>query len=403
MLRAARSHSDPRPLSTRHGGAPAGVDVMTKVFEQAHGRLVRHLTGAMPCEFAATLPDDSVDFSIYSPALRLALHLFSERARHGQCRVGTGILRTVPARSSRRCTGRPSRAGSTAVHCSDLPRTKSTHGYIGLYDFPADIRKAHEDAGWTYHSRITVWKDPVVEMQRTKALGLLYKQLQKDATRSRQGLPDYVLVFRKTPESEDKAVPVGQDAKTFPVAQWQQWASPVWMDIDQTDVLNVRAARDAGDEKHVCPLQLDLIERAIRLWSNPGDVVFSPFMGIGSEGFAAIKAGRHFLGTELKDSYFRPSREVSRRGRSRARQPVHRTGCAARRLAPSWRVWNERSETPSRSPRRSPALCGLLNPGLAPRAQEGRHSQLAVGRPVADRPARRCAQHDARAGSHPPE
>ncbi|MDQ2079502.1 site-specific DNA-methyltransferase [Xanthobacteraceae bacterium Astr-EGSB] len=276
---------------------------MTKVFDQAHGDWF----AAYRCdavEFAATLPDNSVDFSIYSPPFA-SLYIYSQSERD-MGNVGSEqefAEQYRPLVSALYQATKPGRL--TAVHCSDLPRTKSTHGYIDLYDFPADIRKVHEEAGWTYHSRITVWKDPVVEMQRTKALGLLYKQLQKDATRSRQGMPDYVLVFRKTPESEDKAVPVGQDANTFPVAQWQQWASPVWMDIDQTDVLNVRAARDAGDEKHVCPLQLDLIERAIRLWSNPGDVVFSPFMGIGSEGFAAIKAGRHFLGTELKDSYFR--------------------------------------------------------------------------------------------------
>jgi hypothetical protein len=191
------------------------------------------------------------------------------------------------------------------VHCSDLPRTKSSYGEVALYDLPGDIRAVHEAEGWTYHSRITVWKDPVVEMTRTKALGLLHKQLLKDSSRSRVGMPDYVLVFRKTPADEKDADRVGHDATDFPVSLWQQWASPVWMDIDQTNVLNVRIARDDKDEKHLCPLQLDLIERAIRLWSNPGDVVLSPFMGVGSEGYISLKTGRKFVGVELKEAYFR--------------------------------------------------------------------------------------------------
>jgi DNA modification methylase len=191
-----------------------------------------------------------------------------------------------------------------AVHCSDLPRTKAAHGEVALYDLPGDIRAVHEAEGWTYHSRVTIWKDPVVEMQRTKALGLLHKQLLKDSSRSRMGMPDYLMVFRKTPEDEKTVDKVGHDAKDFPVDLWQQWASPVWMDIDQTDVLNVRIARDDKDEKHLCPLQLDLIDRAIRLWSNPGDVVLSPFMGVGSEGWGALRAGRKFVGVELKEAYF---------------------------------------------------------------------------------------------------
>lgn len=274
-----------------------------KVFAETHGdRFAAYHADCV--EFVAGMPDNSVDFSIYSPPFAsLYVYSQSERDMGNVGSEGEFLEQYRPlVRGLYRLT-KPGRL--TAVHCSDLPRTKTTHGVIGLYDFPADIRRAHEEAGWTYHSRITVWKDPVVEMQRTKALGLLYKQLQKDATRSRQGMPDYVLVFRKTPDSEDQAVPVAQDAKRFPVTQWQQWASPVWMDIDQTNTLNIKAARDAGDERHVCPLQIDLIERAVRLWSNEDEVVLSPFMGIGSEGWAALKAGRRFIGTELKDTYYR--------------------------------------------------------------------------------------------------
>jgi hypothetical protein len=188
-----------------------------------------------------------------------------------------------------------------AVHCSDLPFTKWKDGMIGIKDFSGHLIRLYEEAGWILHSRVTVWKDPVVEMTRTKALGLLYMQLKKDSTRSRQGMADYVLVFRAPGENTE---PVGQDAAKFPVEQWQQWASPVWMDIRQTNTLNVQQARDNADDKHICPLQLDLIERCILLWSNPGDVILSPFMGIGSEGYVALKQKRRFVGVELKRSYY---------------------------------------------------------------------------------------------------
>lgn len=276
---------------------------MTQVLDAARGERF-YVVNADCVEFAASLPDNSVGFSIYSPPFA---HLFvysdSERDMGNvKDEAEFKALYRHLVREKFRIT-KPGRL--TAVHCSDLPRTKAAHGTVGLYDFPADIREVHEAEGWTYHSRITVWKDPVVEMQRTKALGLLYKQIQTDSTRSRQGMPDYVLVFRKTPADEKEADKVGQDAKLFPVSQWQQWASPVWMDIDQTNVLNVKVAREDKDERHLCPLQLDLIERTIRLWTNQGDTVFSPFMGIGSEGWAALRAGRRFTGSELKAAYFR--------------------------------------------------------------------------------------------------
>ncbi len=189
----------------------------------------------------------------------------------------------------------------SAVHCSDLPLSKWKDGVIGIKDFSGDIIRAHQAHDWVLHSRVTIWKCPVVEMTRTKALGLLYKQLKKDSTRSRQGMADYVLVFRAPGEN---AEPVGQDEKHFPVEQWQQWASPVWMDIRQTDTLNVQMTKEIGDQKHVCPLQLGLIERCVTMWSNPGDVVLSPFMGIGSEGVVSVRLKRKFLGVELKLSYF---------------------------------------------------------------------------------------------------
>jgi DNA modification methylase len=194
----------------------------------------------------------------------------------------------------------------TAVHCSDLPMTKWKDGAVGVKDFSGDIIRIHQDAGWIYHSRRTIWKCPVVEMTRTKHVGLLYKQLRSDSSKSRGGMPDYLLTFIKPGENQE---PITHESADFPVQQWQEWASPVWMDIQQTNVLNVKVARSEKDEKHLCPLQLDLIERALVLWSNPGDVVLSPFMGIGSEGYQALKAGRKFVGTELKEAYFRQACE----------------------------------------------------------------------------------------------
>jgi DNA modification methylase len=255
-------------------------------------------------EIVSRLPSESVGFSIYSPPFsHLFIYSDSERdmgnvKNDDEFYEQYGFL----VREMLRVT-KPGRL--TAVHCTDLPTSKSLQGYVGLRDMPGDIIRTHEAAGWTYHSRVTIWKDPVVEMQRTKALGLLYKQLCTDATRSRQGLPDYLLVFRKTPSTEKDTDRVAQDNREFSVDQWQQWASPVWMDIQQTNVLNVRAAKDDKDEKHLCPLQLDLIERSILLWSNKGDTVLSPFLGIGSEGVMAVKQGRKFIGVELKDTYWK--------------------------------------------------------------------------------------------------
>lgn len=185
-----------------------------------------------------------------------------------------------------------------AVHCMDLPIQKGKEGYIGLRDFSGLLITLFQSAGFIYHSRVTIWKNPVTEMQRTKALGLLHKQLRKDSTMSRVGIPDYVLIFRKDGERTD---PVNCNIN---VDTWQKWASPVWMDIDYGDTLNAAAGRDEKDEKHICPLQLPTIERLIGLYSNEGDTVFTPFMGIGSEVFQAVKMNRKAVGIELKESYF---------------------------------------------------------------------------------------------------
>jgi DNA modification methylase len=247
------------------------------------------------------LPPASVGFSIYSPPFsNLFCYSDSEAdmgnsANDGEFFTHYGFLLAEMARVTK-----PGRL--SAVHCSDLPLQKWKDGVIGIKDLSGDIIRAHKDAGFILHSRVTIWKDPVVEMTRTKALGLLYKQLQKDSTRSRTGMPDYLLVFRAPGENIE---PVGQDAAKFPVERWQQWASPVWMDIRQTNTLNVAVARSNKDERHLCPLQLDLITRALLLWSNPGDVVLSPFMGVGSEGVMTLQHRRKFVGVELKEAYWR--------------------------------------------------------------------------------------------------
>lgn len=246
------------------------------------------------------VPSESIGFSCYSPPFG-SLFVYSESAadmgnstdeefaEHYGYLVKQKFRVTMPGRL-------------TAVHCSDLPMTKWRDGAVGIKDFSGQIIKLHEDAGWILHGRRTIWKCPVVEMTRTKHVGLLYKQLQKDSSKSRGGMPDYLLTFIKLGDNPD---PISHTPEQFPLDQWQEWASPVWMSVNQSNVLNVKAAKDSQDERHLCPLQLDVIERAIVMWSNPDDIVLSPFMGIGSEGVVSLKLDRKFIGIELKESYWR--------------------------------------------------------------------------------------------------
>lgn len=252
-------------------------------------------------EVVKGLPDDSVHFTVYSPPFA-SLYVYSASDRdmgnsrdHDEFSEHYGFLLKDILRVTK-----PGRLMS--VHCMVLPTSKARDGVIGLTDFPGRIIAAHQAAGWVYHSDVTIWKDPVTAMQRTKALGLLWKQIQKDSCMSRMGLPDRVLTFRKPGENPE---PVGHSKDEFPVDQWQRWASPVWDDIDPSDTLQYQSAREEKDERHICPLQLEVIRRCVRLWSNPGDLVLSPFSGIGSEGWVAVKEGRRFLGCELKPSYFK--------------------------------------------------------------------------------------------------
>ena len=189
-----------------------------------------------------------------------------------------------------------------SVHCMNLPTSKQYHGYIGIQDFRGDIIRAFQKQGFIYQSEVCIWKDPVVAMQRTKALGLLWKQIKKDSSMSRMGIPDYIMTFRKDGLNP---IPISHTELEFPVDKWQRYASPCWMDINQSNTLNYRLARGSEDERHICPLQLDVIYRCIDLWSKEGDTVLSPFAGIGSEGFVALKMNRKFIGFELKESYFK--------------------------------------------------------------------------------------------------
>lgn len=203
-----------------------------------------------------------------------------------------------------------------SFHCMLLPTSKERHGYIGLHDFRGDLIPAFQKAGFIFHSEVVIWKDPVTAMQRTKALGLLFKQLKKDSSMSRQGIPDYLVTMRKPDRNEE---PIEHTAEDFPVDLWQRFASPVWMDINPSDTLQYQSAREHDDERHICPLQLEVIRRGVKLWSNPGDTVLSPFAGIGSEGYVVLQEGRKFIGAELKTSYYQQAernlQSVTRTGR----------------------------------------------------------------------------------------
>ena len=262
------------------------------------------------------LPDASVHFSLFSPPFA-DLYCYSDSPMDlGNCKnydeffIHFGFVVEQLARIIK-----PGR--NCAVHCMDIPAMKERDGFIGIKDFSGDIIRLFQKHGFIYHSRHTIWKDPLIEATRTKALGLMHKQLQKDSTRSRAGLPDYLLAFRNAGENTIPVThPDGLESyagsETMPSADgikrshniWRAYASPVWMDIRQTNTLNAKVAREADDEKHLCPLQLDVIERACVLWSNPGEVVFTPFMGVGSEVYGAVMNGRKGMGVELKTAYY---------------------------------------------------------------------------------------------------
>ncbi len=246
------------------------------------------------------LKTDSIHYSIFSPPFA-SLYTYSDSMRDmGNCRNHSEFFEHFEflAKDLYRVT-MPGR--NLSFHCMNLPVSKQSYGYIGITDFRGDLIRIFQKAGFIFHSEVCIWKDPVTAMQRTKAIGLLHKQLKKDSCLSRQGIPDYLVTMRKHGDNPER---VSHTPEEFPVSQWQQWASPVWMDIDANDTLQRISAREHEDERHICPLQLEVIRRALLLWSNPGDLVLSPFAGIGSEGYIALQQGRRFLGIELKESYF---------------------------------------------------------------------------------------------------
>lgn len=280
-------------------------------------------------EVARNLADESVDFTIYSPPFS-SLYTYSNDERDmGNCKsddeffIHFGYLIKEMYRTLR--AGR-----LMAVHCMNLPSSKQNDGFIGVKDFRGDLIRAFQKEGFIFHSEVCIWKCPVVAMTRTKALGLLHKTIVKDSSMSRMGIPDYLIVMRKPGDNTKPIkgaleyyvgddVPAGfaknercdgslfwtvESENATPIDIWQKYASPVWSDINPTRTLQYLNARSADDERHICPLQLDVIERAMQLWTAPDDVVFSPFTGIGSEGYVALQTGRKFIGTELKESYY---------------------------------------------------------------------------------------------------
>lgn len=272
------------------------------------------------CEIIRAIPGDSIHFGIHSPPFE-GLYKFSNFDRDISNNKGPGfwehysfliheLLRvTMPGRLH-------------SVHVMQLPTSKISHGHIGMRDFRGEVIRAYEDAGWIFHSEVCIWKDPVVAQQRTKSIRLLHKQIVKDSTISGQGLADYIVTFRKpgdnpepvsgcfdgyigTDEPDRSKFTTPTDGRNwYSIEVWQRYASPVWMDINQTRTLQYRNGRDEKDEQHISPLQLDVIERCIDLWSNPGDTVLTPFLGIGSEVYCAVRMGRKGIGIELKPSYF---------------------------------------------------------------------------------------------------
>jgi len=259
------------------------------------------------------LPDESIGYSIFSPPFA-SLYTYSNSERDlGNCKTDQEFMdhfRFVADELYRVIM--PGRLVS--IHCMIIPAMKERDGYIGLKDFRGDIIRLFQDVGFIFHGEVTIWKDPLIEATRTKALGLMHKQLCKDSSMCRQGLPDYVVTMRKPGENpaliehpEGLTCYAGSDEVkkgTYSHEVWRKYASPIWFDIRQTNTLNKDGAREEKDERHICPLQLDVIERCLTLWSKEDDIVLSPFAGIGSEGYQSIKMRRRFIGIELKKSYY---------------------------------------------------------------------------------------------------
>jgi len=264
--------------------------VVTDRYAAYHGDCVEVLRG---------LPDASIGYSIFSPPFA-SLYTYSNSPRDmGNVRDDAEFFEHFDYLIAElRRVMKPGR--NISFHCMDMPSSKERDGVIGLKDFPGDLLRAFQRHGFIFHAKVTIWKDPVTAMQRTKALGLLHKSVRENAAMCRMGIPDYLITVRAPGEQHDRVT----HGSEFPVDLWQKVASPVWMDINPSDTLQFRSAREHDDERHICPLQLDVIRRGVMLWTNPDDIVLSPFMGIGSEGYVSLEMGRRFVGAELKASYY---------------------------------------------------------------------------------------------------
>lgn len=268
-------------------------------------------------EVVKELPDNSIHYSIFSPPFA-SLYTYSDSERDmGNCKKDRDFYQhfkflvkelfrvIIPGRL-------------LSFHCMNLPTSLVKDGYIGIKDFRGELIQIFQEAGFIYHSEVVIWKDPVIAMQRTKALGLLHKQVVKDSSKSRQGIPDYLVTMRKPgnnpepiegefTEFSGENPPTATGTSKDSINIWQRYASPVWMDINPSDTLQYQNARETDSERHVCPLQIQVIERGLQLWTNPGDVVLDPFNGIGSSGYVALRNKRKYVGVELKDSYYQAS------------------------------------------------------------------------------------------------
>lgn len=278
-----------------------------KVLNQASGKNFTIYNGDS-CEVLKGIPDNSIHFSVTSiPFASLYTYSNSDRDM-GNSRTYEQFAEQYMflGREWFRCM-MPGR--NVSIHCMNLPTSKERDGYIGIRDFRGDVIRWMQSLGFIYHSEVCIWKNPVTAMQRTKALGLLHKQIKKDSCMSRMGIPDYVVTFRKPGDDPERVTHTNEN---YPVSHWQnvaspiweEYATPTWWDINQSDTLNRKAAKEEKDERHICPLQLPVIERCVELWSNPGDIVLDPFDGIGSTGYQSLLMGRKHIGVELKESYY---------------------------------------------------------------------------------------------------
>ena len=283
--------------------------VITPSYAVYHGDCVEVMKG---------IPDNSVHYSIFSPPFA-SLYTYSNSERDmGNSKDYAEFVDHYKFLIKEQF--RTLKAGRLlSFHCMNLPTSKTHHGYIGIQDFRGELIRMYQEAGFIYHSEVCIWKDPVTAMQRTKALGLLHKTIRKDSSMSRQGIPDYLVTMRKAGDNDE---PIAHTHEDFPVSLWQKYASPVWMDINPSNTLQHRSAREEKDEKHICPLQLEVIERALMLWSNAGDTVLSPFGGIGSEGYTSLKMGRKSVSIELKESYFEQNVRNHEMAVNEAKQPT---------------------------------------------------------------------------------